>query len=161
MFWFVSLIFSLYLQPKVKKKKNLSSLKSIDRLPSQVFLAAYLGETAGSAVLAPRGQIPELDIEQFNQLGHGLHCGRHVARPQEPLGLLRELSGHYGCRLARTELRREHSTGKDVRSGETDVGRRGESDRKRKGKAQYEPDGKMKGHERKDGFRADGAREGN
>lgn len=64
----------------------------------------YLGEAAGSAVLAPGGEVPELDVQKFDQLGHGPHCGWHIARSQKPFGLLCQLPGHNCCCLAWTEL---------------------------------------------------------
>lgn len=71
----------------------------------------YLGEAAGGAVLAPGGEVPELDVQQLDQLGHGPHCGWHITRTQKPFGLLCQLLGH-NCRcLARTELRGKQGDG--------------------------------------------------
>lgn len=71
---------------------------------ARVLVLHYLGEAAGSAVFASRCEVPELDVQQLHQLGHGPHCGGHIARTQETLGLLCQLPGHDRCRLPRTEL---------------------------------------------------------
>lgn len=84
------------------------SLKT-HRLPSWL-QRPYLGEASGGAVLPPGGEVPELDVQQLHQLGHGPDRGRHVAGPQDPFGLLRELPGHDCRRLARAELGAKRAT---------------------------------------------------
>lgn len=60
----------------------------------------YLVQAAGGAVLAPGGEIAQLHVQQVDQLAQGADGIQHVAAVQRPLGLLRELAGDHGGRLA-------------------------------------------------------------
>lgn len=71
----------------------------------------YLGKAASSAVLPPGGEVPKLDIKQFDQLGHGPHCRRHITGMQRPFGVLCQLPENNRCRLARTELEAKQGDG--------------------------------------------------
>lgn len=52
-----------------------------------------------------------MDIQQFDQLGHGPHCGCHIARTEKPFGLLCQLPGYDRCRLTRAKLGAKRSDG--------------------------------------------------
>lgn len=82
------------------------------------FLRQYLGEAPSGTVLAPGGEVPELDVQQFNQLGHGPHRGWHVARTQEAFGLLSQLPGYNGRRLTWAELWAKRGEGGEERRGQ-------------------------------------------
>lgn len=65
----------------------------------------YLGEAACGRVLAPRCEVPQLDVQQLHQLGHGPHRGGDVTGPEDPFGLLCQLLSHHRSRLAGAHLR--------------------------------------------------------
>lgn len=71
----------------------------------------YLGKAASCAVLSPGGEVPKLDIKQFDQLGHGPHCRWHITSMQRCFGLLCQLPENDRCRLARTELEAKQGDG--------------------------------------------------
>lgn len=96
------------LEPARKSFIALNHPLNIDRKCPR---SRYLGEAAGGAILAPGGEVPELDIEQFDQLCHGPHCGWNIARTQKPFGLLCELPRHDRRCLPRTELRAKGGDG--------------------------------------------------
>lgn len=99
--------------------------RSIDRTTHLYQLALrYLREAAGGAVLAPRCEVPQLGVQQLDQLGHGSNRGWHVTGTQEAFGLLRQLLGHDRRRLPRPELREGGREGERGRERDKDVRQR-------------------------------------
>lgn len=66
--------------------------------------ASHLVEAACGAVLAPRGEVPQLHVQEVHQLHHGLHRVRDVSGLEVTLGLLRQLPGDDGRRLSGFDL---------------------------------------------------------
>lgn len=62
--------------------------------------ASHLVEAACGAVFAPRGEVPQLHVEEVDQLNHGLDRVGDVSGLEVTLGLLRQLPGDDRRRLS-------------------------------------------------------------